>query len=182
MKEFKPALWFLTVFLGLYIGLNVLYGIWIASFDTKADTATIKITEQASFLLKLFGEQTHTQLRGNAPTVSIHNDKHVALSVFEGCNSINVMIVFISFLFAFKGSWKKLIWFLPLGLLLIYAANLLRIVALYYVAEYWRQYFYYVHKYLFTAAIYLLVFLLWWWWIKTVSGVSMKALVKSRQE
>lgn len=181
MKEFKPAFWFLAIFLGLYLGLNITYGVWVSSFGKQADSSTLLITKQTSHILNLFGEETQSQPKEGSPTVAIIKDARVALSVFEGCNSINVMIVFVSFLFAFKGNWKKLAWFLPLGLVLIYIANLLRIIALFYVAEYWRQYFYYIHKYMFTAVIYLIVFMLWWWWIEKVSGVSVKALIKSRQ-
>ncbi len=181
MKEFIPAFRFLGVFLGLYIGLNVIYGVWISTYGKEADSATVLITKQTSYILNLFGEQTQTLPKAGTPTVSIIKDGRSALGVFEGCNSINVMIVFIAFLFAFKGSWKKLAWFLPLGLVLIYIANLARVVLLYYVAEYWRQYFYYIHKYLFTAAIYLIVFILWWCWIEKVSGVSLKGIIKSRQ-
>lgn len=181
MKEFLPAFRFLGVFLGLYLGLNIMYGLWISSYGQQADLATVLITKQTSYILNLFGEETQTSPREGTPTVSIIKDGRVALGVFEGCNSINVMIVFVVFLFAFKGSWKKLAWFLPLGLVLIYIANLARVVLLYYVAEYWRQYFYYIHKYLFTAAIYLIVFILWWWWIEKVSRVSLKAMIKSRQ-
>lgn len=181
MKEFKPAFRFLAVFLGLYLGLNIVYGLWISSYETQPDPATRIITEQTSWWLNLFGEETQTQPNQAAPTVSIMKDSRVALSVFEGCNSINVMIVFVAFLFAFKGSWKNLAWFLPLGLVLIYLANIARVVLLYYVAEYWRQYFYYIHKYLFTAVIYMIVFILWWWWIEKVSGVSLKGVIKSRQ-
>ncbi len=176
MKEFKPAFRFLAVFLGLYLGLNIVYGLWISSYGNQADKATILVTNQTSWVLNRFGENTQTRLKEGAPTVSILKDSRIALGVFEGCNSINVMIVFVAFLFAFKGSWKSMAWFLPLGLVLIYIANLVRVILLYYVAEYWRQYFYYIHKYLFTAVIYLIVFILWWWWIEKISGVSLKRI------
>lgn len=181
MKEFIPAFRFLTIFLGLYLGLNVVYGIWISSFDKRADSATIFITKQTSQILNLIGEGTYTRPKSGKPTVAILKDDRIALSVFEGCNSINVMIVFVSFLFAFNGNWKKLAWFLPVGLVLIYLANLFRIIALYYVAEYWRQYFYYIHKYMFTAGIYVIVFILWWWWVEKIGGVSVKGIFKSKQ-
>jgi len=181
MREFIPAFRFLGVFLALYFGLNLIYGFWISSYQGSADWATKVVTEQTSFIVNLFGEQTVTQPKNNSPTVSIIKESKSVISVFEGCNGINVMIVFVCFLFAFRGSWKQLAWFFPLGIVLIYFANLLRVSALYYVAEYWQRYFYYVHKYLFTATIYLLVFALWWWWMEKVSGFSLKKLIAPKE-
>ena len=180
MREFIPAFRFLGVFLGLYLGLNLIYGLWISSYQGSADWATRIVTEQTSFVVNLLGEQTSTQPKIASPTISIMKDSQSVISVFEGCNGINVMIVFVSFLFAFKGSRKQLAWFLPMGIVIIYLANLLRVVALYYVAGYWQHYFYYVHKYLFTAAIYLIVFMLWWWWMEKVSGFSVKKLINPK--
>ncbi len=182
MKEFIPAFRFLATFLGLYISLNLLYGWWISSYIGQADWATNLVTNQTSYILNLFGEQTSTQPKSGAPTVMVVKESRTVISVFEGCNGINVMIVFLSFLFAYRGSFKSLVWFLPFGLFLIYLANLTRVVLLFYVAEYWQHYFYYVHKYLFTAVIYLVVFVLWWWWMEKVSGFSFKSLISSSKK
>jgi exosortase family protein XrtF len=182
MKEFIPAFRFLATFLGLYLGLNLLYGWWISSYNDQADWATNLVTNQTSYVLNIFGEKTSTQPKSGAPTVLIIKESKTVISVFEGCNSINVMIVFVAFLFAYRGNWKSLAWFLPLGLFLIYLANLTRVVLLFYVAEYWQHYFYYVHKYLFTAVIYLVVFVLWYWWMEKVSGFSFKSLISSSKK
>jgi exosortase family protein XrtF len=174
MKELKPAFRFLAVFVGLYIVLNVLYGLWIASYGNRADALTELVTDQTSFLLNVLGEDTFTRPKPNRAAISIVADSNVVLSVFEGCNSINVMIVFVSFVFAFGGERKKIAWFLPLGMGIVYVANLIRVMVLYFVAAYWKEYFYYMHKYVLTALLYLIVFILWWWWIEKVSGVSIR--------
>jgi exosortase family protein XrtF len=103
MREFIPAFRFLGVFLGLYLGLNLVYGLWISSYQGSADWATRIVTEQTSFVVNLLGEQTSTQPKIASPTISIMKDSQSVISVFEGCNGINVMIVFVSFLFAFRG-------------------------------------------------------------------------------
>jgi exosortase family protein XrtF len=182
VKEFIPAFRFLATFLVLYLGLNLLYGWWIASYNNQADWATNLVTNQTSYILNVLGEQTDTQPEVGEPTVFVLRESRIVLSVFEGCNGINVMIVFVAFLFAYRGSWRSLAWFLPLGLFLIQVANLVRVVLLFYIAEYWQHYFYYVHKYLFTAVIYLVVFALWWWWMARVSGFSMKSIMSARRK
>jgi exosortase family protein XrtF len=180
MNELKPAFRFLAIFVGLYFGLNVLYGLWIYSYGSRVDPATTAVTRQTSMVVNLMGEQTSTAPELSSPSISILNPSGVAINVFEGCNGVNVMIVFVSFLFAFGGEKKKIIWFLALGLIIIYIANILRVVTLYYVAENWITYFYYMHKYVLTAFLYALVFLLWWIWIEKVSGISLKSIVSKQ--
>jgi len=51
---------------------------------------------------------------------------------------------------------------------------------LYFVAEYWKEYFYYAHKYVLTAFLYLMVFVLWWLWIEIVSGISLKKVMTNK--
>lgn len=182
MKELKPAIRFVIIFVVLYLVLNVLYGFWIRSYGNYPDPATKAVTHQTSAVLNLLGEQTTTMPRPATPSVSILKDNRSALNVYEGCNSINVMIVFVSFILAFGGAGRKMAWFIPLGIVLIYMVNLIRVIGLYYVAEHWHDYFYYIHKYAFTAFIYVFVLILWWWWIERISDLSLKALLKPGQE
>ena len=165
-KEFKPAFRFLFVFLGLYLVGNVLYGLWIESHEYLPDPATVEVTRQTSKVLNLLGYRTTASVNTQGPTAFLSNDVKIILTTYEGCNGINVMIVFVAFLAAFGGSLKKLSWFLPVGIVLIHLSNLARIVLLYFVAVGYHHYFYYVHKYVFTAAIYVMVFALWIVWVR----------------
>ena len=173
-QEFKPAFRFLFVFLGLYLAGNIFYGLWIGSFHGLPDSATRAVTFQTSGLLNQMGYHTTVTDNGQGPTVFLGNDVKFILNVYEGCNGINVMIVFVAFLAAFGGSIKNLIWFLPAGIVLIHLSNLARIILLYFVAVGYHHYFYYVHKYVFTAAIYMVVFVLWIIWVK-INGKQKEA-------
>jgi len=175
MNDTKGALRFLGIFLGLYFGLNIIYGLWITSYGNRPDTMTNLITRQTSAILQVLGEETSINPSEDKPSVAILKNGKKVIGVYEGCNSINVMIVFVAFVAAFKESVKQRVWFVPLGLGIIYLTNLLRVALLYFVAEYWSHYFYYFHKYLFTAFIYLIVFILWLWWMKLTHGITVKS-------
>ncbi len=166
LKDFRPAIRFLLVFVGLYLVANLLYGLWIRSYGEDPDPLTRMVTQQTTAILNL--GRSHASSRDNTqgPTVFIETKDRIVLNVYEGCNGINVQIVFLAFVAAFGGSGKRMAWFIPLGLLLIHLANLCRIVMLYVVAQHYQRYFYYVHKYLFTAGIYAAVFILWLAWIR----------------
>lgn len=178
LKEFRPALRFVGVFVGLYLALNLLYGLWINAYDQEADPATQWVTGQSAGWLRLAGEDVQTRPKEGKPTVSICRGEDVVVNVFEGCNGINVMIVFIAFVVAFGGRLRKMLWFIPAGILIIHMANLLRVGGLYLVAAYFQPYFYYVHKYAFTASLYVIVAVLWWWWSERINKVSIRRSIK----
>jgi len=164
-KEFKPSLVFLGKFLAIYFIGNIIYGLYVESYGLRADDLTRTTTIQTSQVLNLVGENTSTTINPKAATVFLKNGSRVVLNVFEGCNGINVIIIFVAFIIAFGGPTRTMIWFLPMGVAVIHLSNLLRLSLLYFTAQHYEQYFYFVHKYFFTAVLYLIIFALWAVWI-----------------
>jgi exosortase/archaeosortase family protein len=78
---------------------------------------------------------------------------------------MNTMIIFVAFMVAFGPLNKAIAWFIPMGLVIIHIANLGRILMLFFVAEYRPDAMYFIHKYVFTAALYLIIFGLWLLWL-----------------
>jgi exosortase family protein XrtF len=172
MKEFKPALLFLARFVAIYLLGNIVYGVYIESQGNSPDHITKEVTYEVSGLLQILGFNASTIPNPNGPTMLLKEDDRIVVSTFEGCNGVNVAIVFIAFLVAFGGPFKKALWFVPLGVLLIHLLNLIRISLLYYSALYATEYFYYFHKFVFTAILYVLVFGLWAYWVVKVYGTK----------
>lgn len=169
LREFKPALFFLAKFLGIYILGNIAYGFYIESYYPTADPATLLVTQQTSWCINLTGAQTSAEELAFKPSVAIVENGASAVNVFEGCNGLNVMIIFLAFVVAFGGPGKAMLWFLPSGLLIIHFVNLLRIGLLHFVAQHYASYFYYIHKYFFTAILYVVIFALWAIWVTWLS-------------
>jgi len=165
LRQFKPALLFIGKFLGIYVVGSLLYGMFITHYEPTADPATIQVGFQTTAILNWITPNTTCALHPTDPTVLISNQTPI-LEVFEGCNGLNVMIVFVAFVIAFGPLNKKLIWFIPTGLLSIHLANLLRIGLLFYVSRNYHHQLYFLHKYFFTAFIYAVVFALWFYWFK----------------
>jgi len=169
-REFKPALRFVGWFVGLYVVGNLLYGLYVTSCGNTPDAITQAVSRQSAWLLSQLGFEAGAKANPVGPTVWLQRGRTTVLDVYEGCNGVNVFIVFVAFVVAFGGPRKKLVWFLPLGMLLLHLANLARLVFLYWIALNHAAYFYYVHKYIFTLAIYAVVFVLWMRWIKETNG------------
>jgi exosortase family protein XrtF len=172
LKEFKPSFVFLAKFLGIYFVGNVLYGLYIESFGQKADHITFWVTQQTALLLNILGIYPDIVPNPHGPSVFLKEHAVTMLSVFEGCNGINIIIIFVAFVIAFGGPVKKMAWFIPLGIFIVHLSNLLRIWLLYFVSKNYQHYFYYVHKYFFTAILYLVIFALWTFWVIRFNGKS----------
>lgn len=165
LREFLPTLKFLGWFLGIYIGGNLVYGIYINSYGRHSDPVTVWVTEQCVAILSGAGWECEAYQQPTRPTTSIvYNGKSI-VSVYEGCNGLNVIIIFLSFLLAFGPYVRAMWWFIGSGILIIHLANLARIILLFYVTLHFPGWLYFTHKYLFTAIIYAVVFLMWLLWV-----------------
>lgn len=166
LKENKPALTFIVKFVLLYLAFNSAYGYFVSQYQTQPDPITIFVSKNVAGLHRLFGEETHALEMTTSKNVTLSNANGAVIQVFEGCNSINVMVVYLAFLLAYKGSLSSTAAFAGFGVLLIYVLNLGRISALYFVEINWPRYLYFVHKYFFTLVLYVAVFALWFAWVR----------------
>ncbi len=174
----KGVVFFILRFLITYAILSGLYGVYIQKFDTSNPPATDSFTRFVSYQTMFAAEALGytSELVRNAHLIheteeeqtmdSIYLDNKYAVSVEEGCNGLSVAILFVSFIIGFGGQWKKLVWFIPMGLAFLHVANIGRILLLGILnVDFDGQGFHFFHKYLFTAIIYAAVFVLWIWWV-----------------
>ena len=92
--------------------------------------------------------------------------------IIEGCNSLSIIILFLSFIIAFSGSVLNTIWFGLFGSLMIYVVNILRIIALSILYHKFPDYQTVLHDLLFPSIIYGLTFILWITWVKYFSKLK----------
>jgi exosortase family protein XrtF len=156
---------FLAKFIGLYLVLNTMYGFWIESYRPAADPLTRVVTVQSVWLISLFEEDISIGTKPG-PNIPVVQADRVIIEVFEGCNGLNVMIVFLCFVVAFSGTLKKTTIFCIAGILVIYLMNLFRVSMLFFVSKYYHEALYFFHKYAFTGGLYAAVFVMWYLWVQ----------------
>jgi exosortase family protein XrtF len=169
-QENREAILFIVKFVGLYLVLNTLYGFYVEYYYPQPDPVTLVVTRQVAAILSVFHPVVEAIPDSTSSYVILQHNSQIVVSVFEGCNSLNVMIVYISFLIAFKGSLSSTLQFSFLGLVLVYVMNQLRVGLLFEVALKFPQHLYFFHKYFFTGIIYGVVFVVWFFWVKRVRG------------
>ncbi|MBU2939885.1 exosortase family protein XrtF [Lacinutrix sp. C3R15] len=171
--KYRSVLKFIATFLIVYAVLTFSYKMFLqySSGNTYyPDYMTNLVAKQSKEILNALDYRV--QLLPHPKEASLKliiNEKYVA-RVIEGCNSISIIILFISFIIAFSSKFKTTVLYILAGSVLIYIANLIRIVILS-VGLYhypWRKDI--LHTVIFPAIIYGMVCLLWVVWVNRFSN------------
>jgi len=98
----------------------------------------------------------------------------VGVYVADGCNGLAALGLFVGFVVAFPGRWRRRAWFLPAGLGAVYAVNVLRIAVLLLVQRHAPALFDPLHYFGTSLVFYAAIFGLWVLWTR-VGGADAAA-------
>jgi exosortase family protein XrtF len=150
----------------LYLSWYILYEFFVKP-NTLIDEKLISlIIANAAFVLKLFGFTVYQSIEDrNMQLIGI--DGAHPIWIGSPCNALTLFMFFALFVIAFPGSVKKKLWFIPMGIIVIHIANVLRVIGLTAINYLAPQYIEFNHTYTFTFLVYTIIFLLWMWWVKS---------------
>ena len=136
------------------------------------DYLTNLVSKQTDLILGSLDYRAQSVPHPDEPSMKvIVNEKYVA-RIIEGCNSVSIIILFLSFILAFAGKFKETFFYIFAGSILIWSINLLRIVIIT-IGLYkypWR--YEELHTVIFPLIIYGFVFLLWMFWVNRFAKVQ----------
>jgi exosortase family protein XrtF len=118
-------------------------------------------------------------LEGLGYTVFTGSDRLIGIDgtgglwIGDNCNGIALFSLFTGFIIAYPGNWKKKLYFIPLGILMIEILNILRVVFLAILDTHSRTWTEFNHTYTFTIIIYGFIFFLWMLWTNKISDKTL---------
>lgn len=177
-KEYKPFLLFLAKFLGSYLVLTFAYYSYLSEFDQEkfeVDGFTEIVASQTSKLISVFDSSTRVEPNLTEPSVNLFYKEKWVSRIIEGCNALSVMILFVSFIFAFSGKFKQTVLFIFFGCLVIHIFNIIRIALLGVSMYHYPEYQDLLHGVIFPLFIYGVVFILWIVWVNKFSSYAKKS-------
>lgn len=175
LLKYKSVLKFILTFLLVYIGLSVVYKVYLNVSDGAVyypDYITNLVAHQSEALLNTVGYRAEVLKHPNEPSMKLLVEGKYIARIIEGCNAISVIILFIAFVVAFSGKLKTTILFLLSGSVIIYAVNLVRIAILSVGIYEYPEQSEFLHSVIFPAIIYGIVFLLWMLWVNKFSNIG----------
>ena len=168
--EYKGSILFLVRFALCYIIPSVLYSFYLAHYNQRegfhGDPFTVEVAAETAGVLGWFGFDVEKEYPQDEKYVIIFLDGSQTISVYEGCNALNIMFLFVAFVVAYGAAgWKRKLGFALTGIVAIHVFNLARLTALALLTLTNMKAFHFYHKYGFTAVIYAFVILLWYLWV-----------------
>jgi len=168
---FRFIFFFILLYSALYFvheGLIKEYTVW----DQRFIAHIIVVSEK---ILNLAGYQTFKSLSDRDYQL-LGVDGTNGVWVGSGCNAITLFNLFLAFMLPFPGRQLHKIWYIPLSLLVIHLANILRVCILCIIALHAPQTLEFNHTYTFTFLIYLMIFYFWMIWVRKFSGIQATAI------
>jgi exosortase H (IPTLxxWG-CTERM-specific) len=93
-----------------------------------------------------------------------------AMEVLDGCNGDDVAVLLWAAILAYPASWVQKGKGLLFGTAAIYVINFLRIISLFYLGQYDRQWFEFAHLYVWESVFVLLTLTIFWIWVRRMAA------------
>jgi exosortase/archaeosortase family protein len=136
----------------------VLYDLWLLPNGTLDRWLSLNVAWVSGALLDGLGFSAAVEGRG----LALSGVRGVYIA--NGCNGLSTLGLFIGFVLAYPGRARRRLWFIPLGVLAVYATNVGRIIVMLLAQKYWPAAFEPLHGFGLTTIFYVVVFGLWVAW------------------
>jgi exosortase H (IPTLxxWG-CTERM-specific) len=93
------------------------------------------------------------------------------VDIGTGCTALIPIMLFICAVLAYPGRLKFKVWGIILGIICLYAINLVRTVSLFYIGSHFYSFFDTVHLLLWQPLIILVAVVLWLFWVRRTGNV-----------
>jgi exosortase/archaeosortase family protein len=99
----------------------------------------------------------------------ILRNNHKILSIADPCNALELMVLYVGFLFCLFTNFKRVFFFSIIGIIAIFILNIIRCNGMIWIAMHQFGWFHIAHHYVFTLVVYSFIFLLWVLYSKSVN-------------
>lgn len=146
---------FLVRGLIIFIGWRLLYELWLRPLGFPDHELT-------QFLIKLTYSVLHPFYPGlNIQGYALYIYQEPVITFTTGCNGLELMVLYISFLICYPTTWKRMLIFSVAGIIIINIMNVARCAGLAVWAYHHIPLWDFMHHYLFKLIIYAVNFYLW---------------------
>lgn len=156
---YRPFVIFVAKMTAVLAVWYVVYNLWLLP-DGRLDAwLSVNVASATAGVLSLFFEGAVATGRD-----VFLND--AGIRIVNGCNGLDALSLFVGFVIAYPGTWRRRALFIPAGLLFIIVVNILRCASLLIISDRFPQHFDSVHGFHALWIFYVAIFLLWMLWAR----------------
>lgn len=100
----------------------------------------------------------------------LRHENGYSVQIIWACTGLKQAYIFLCIIAFNRGSWRKKLWYIPLGLLAVYLFNIFRITFIVACIKNNPHWFHFLHLYLFKYLFYVVIFGLWLIWEERIAG------------
>lgn len=166
-KQNRPFIGFIIRFLVTYVVLFGCYQYFLYYYSESGnsiDPITKMVSSHVGGVLSSMSYYVQ-MVEVTIGEIHIMKDGKTLARIIEGCNAVSVMVLFVSFVVAFRGTIKRTVGFVIFGVIVIYMLNVIRIGSITMLLEFYPSQEHLIHGVLFPAFIYGVVMVLWLIWV-----------------
>jgi exosortase/archaeosortase family protein len=105
----------------------------------------------------------------------IRHKNGVAVHIVWACSGLKQMYIFICIIAFSRGPWKMKLWYIPLGIIVVYLFNIFRISFITSVIQYHPTWFDFLHEHALKYMFYAVIFGMWVYWEESIAIPFLKA-------
>lgn len=172
VKEFfsNKIIRFLLLGGTVYVVWMLLYELVIRPYTPLDFYVNFSITQISQWLFSIMGVETFIDIESDHVVLVTDPGMSIGVWIGDQCNGLKLFAIFSLLIILLPGNRKSKYWFIPVGLLIIHAANIFRVMMLLIIFDKYPQFLDFNHKYTFTIFVYAVIFALWLWWAKKYAG------------
>ncbi|MCB9426088.1 MAG: exosortase family protein XrtF [Flavobacteriales bacterium] len=172
ISKYKPFFGFILRFLGGYSFLVLLYRWYLSQYNTlqnEVDGITYTVSDWSIKILEWLGYPARMEAHETQSSMVFYFGEKAVVRMIEGCNAVSVVLLFVAFIVAFSGSFRRTFFYSVVGAGIILVLNIVRIVLITIGIYHFPQYEHILHEVIFPLMIYGVVLLLWVVWVNKYS-------------
>jgi exosortase/archaeosortase family protein len=115
-------------------------------------------------ILHIFGSKITLE-----PVNLLRHPNGNSVLIIWACTGLKQAYIFFCIMAFYRGPWLKKLWYIPLGLVIVYLFNILRITIIAACIENHPNWFDFLHLYFFKYLFYLVIFGMWVFWEEKIA-------------
>ena len=151
---------FLAKLFTFFLIWQTIYDLYLSSNGVLDNFLSLSVVYLSKFTLSSLGWDIYSSDR------LLYINGYKSVEILNGCNALNLMILFSSFIICLEGKLLKKFQFLIMGIIIIYVLNILRIISFSLATVYFQKYWSIFHE--ISPFIFFYPVILWLWYKWTV--------------